>query len=476
MYYLYGVLGVLVVLIIVLVIRTLMFKLDFKNEAIQDIKIDEKKVLARFVKKIKYPTISYDDSSKINQQAFKDFKAHLRNDYPEINKVAEYQEIGTGVLFRIKGESSDNPIVLMSHFDVVPVSNNWTKDPFGAEMDETYVYGRGTLDTKLTINAAMESVEYLLTQGKIFKQDIYLSFGGDEEIGGKSQIAITSYFKEKHIRPYLVLDEGGAIVSNMFPGVKEKVAAVGIAEKGFLNLELKAGSKGGHASTPPKETAVTVLADAVNKLNRSKLFKMKMTYPVRAMFDHITPHSKNFIIRMIFANMWLFKPLVNVIAKLSGGQLKAMFKTTLAFTISEGSKAYNVLPNEAKIGINIRLRPDEPSEVIINRIKKIINNDDITVTPILVSEPSPVSFMDEGYDAVEKAINETFQNTIVAPYLMVATTDSRYYHEISDRVYKFSPMDVSSDDLSRMHADDERMSNENVINSVKFYIRLLNRF
>ena len=475
MWWLYSLLGLLVLLVIILVIRTLLHHASLIDQPLEDLDVDDEKIIKHFIEKIQFKTISYDDSSLIDQQAFHDFKAHLRSAYPKINEVATYQKIGTGVLFHIKGKSSDKPIVLMSHFDVVPVSKNWTVDPFGGSTDDTYVYGRGTLDTKLTINAVMESVEYMLSKQKVLNQDVYISFGGDEEIGGKAQRAIVDYFKTHHIRPYLVLDEGGAIVSHMFPGVKEKVAAIGIAEKGFLNLEFKAESKGGHASMPPKETPVTLLASAVKKLNESKQFKMHMTEPVKAMFDHITPYSSNFFIRMIFSNMWLFNPIIKLIAKLSGGQLNAMFKTTLAFTVSEGSKAYNVLPNEAKIGVNIRLRPDESSDVIMARIKKIIANDDITVTPLLVSEPSPLSFMDEGYMMLEKAVTDTWQHTIVSPYLMVATTDSRYYHDICDRVYKFSPMDVSKDDLSRMHADDERMSKENVINSVKFYIRLLNQ-
>ena len=473
MIYVYILLGLFVLLCLVLVIRTFIHKLSTPYHSIEDIALDEKKILDHFIEKIKYQTISYTDASLMDQDAFRAFKDHLRKAYPLINEQASYHEIGNGVVFHIKGKSAAKPIVLMSHFDVVPVSDNWSVEPFGGVTDDLYVYGRGTLDTKLTINAVMESVEYMLKTEKRLNQDVYISFGGDEEVGGPSQQAIVKYFKENNIKPYFVLDEGGAIVSHMFPGVEEKVAAIGIAEKGFLNLELKTGSKGGHASTPPKETPVTLLASVVKKLNESKQFKMKMTYPVKAMFDHVTPYSKNFLIRMIFSNMWLFKPIVNLIARLSGGQLKAMFKSTLAFTISEGSKAYNVLPNEAKIGINIRLRPDESSDMIITKIKKIINNDDIIVTPLLVSEPSPVSFMDEGFEMLEKAVYNTWQDTIVSPYLMVTNTDSRYYHAICDRVYKFSPMDVSKDDLSRMHADDERMSKENVINSVKFYIRLL---
>ena len=286
---------------------------------------------------------------------------------------------------------------------------------------------------------------------------------------------MVDYFKKQKITPYMVFDEWGAIVSNMFPGVKEKVAVIGIAEKGFMNISLSMSSKGGHASTPPKETPITILSSTIKKLNRSKAFKMTLSTPIKAMFNHIAPYSKSFPIRMIFANTWLFKPLIKVIAKLSGGELYAMFKTTLAFTVLEGSNAYNVLPAEAKVGINIRIKPNETSQDVLTKIKKIIHNDDIKINVLQVSEPTDISTTDEGYKWLEKAIIQNWNQTIVSPYLMVATTDSRVYHQICGRVYKFAPYDVSKDDLKRIHGDDERISKENIINSVKFYIRVLDQ-
>ncbi len=475
MWWLYLIISVIAALVLFLILKTMIHKKVLKPKKVKSIEVDEDTIIKHFIEKIQLKTVSYLDKTKIDQQAFKDFKKHLQDAYPNIKTQATYQEIGTGVLFHIRGQKSDKPIILMAHFDVVPVSDNWSYEPFGGTIEGDYIYGRGTLDTKITVNAIMESIEYLLSKGKTFKQDVYIAFSGEEEIGGPTPKLMIDYFKAQGVKPYLVLDEGGAIVSNMFPGVKEKVAAIGIAEKGVMNIELSATSKGGHASKPPKETPVTLLATAVKKLNESKQFKMKMTSPVKALFDHVTPYSKNFFIRLIFANMWLFKPLISLIAKLSGGELKAMFKTTLAFTVSEGSKAYNVLPNNAKVGINIRLRPDESSDMIINRIKKIINNPDITVIPIQRSEPTPMSKMDEAYQLLEQTILNNWEHTIVSPYLMVATTDSRHYHAICDHVYKFAPMDVSKNDLGRMHSDDERMTKQNVINSVKFYIRLLDQ-
>jgi len=321
----------------------------------------------------------------------------------------------------------------------------------------------------------MESVEYALSKNKVFKNDLYLAFSGDEEIYGPSAPAIVKYFKEKGIKPYLVLDEGGAIVSNMFPGVKKKVAVVGIAEKGFMNVRLTATSKGGHASTPPKNTPLTDLSKAIIKLNNHPSFKLKLTPPVRALFDTIAPYSNSFGIRLLFANLWLFTPIVKLIAKLSGGEFLSMFKTTQAFTLATGSDAVNVLPSVATIGINYRLRPDETSEQVLSRVKRIIGNPHIEIEALAIFEASTMSLLDDAYKVIEKAIKLTWSDVIPSPYLMVATSDSRHYHEICEHVYKFSPMDVSKADLAKIHGIDEDITIENVINGTNFYLNLIDQ-
>lgn len=472
---LYGLIGLAVITILVILIKTINFKPVLYPEMKKKYDIDQLRVLESLSQKIQIPTISYLDSKKINKKAFSDFKEHLKSRYPLINEQATYIEIGTGVLFHIKGDSSDEPTVLMAHFDVVPVDGKWTFEPFSGTIDEKYVYGRGTLDTKNSLNAIMESLEYSLAGGKKFKNDLYISFSGEEEIYGETQHLMVEYFKEHDIHPYMVLDEGGAIVSNMFPGVSKKVAVIGIAEKGFMNLKLTAYSKGGHASTPPKETALTILSKAVLRLNKTQTFKMKLTSSVKVLFDTLAPHSKSFIIKMIFANLWIFNPIVKLIARLSGGELLSMFKTTQAFTTSEASDAINVLPTSASIGINYRLRPGESSDTVIKKVKKVIKNKEIKVEAIKVSEATSTSVIDEAFGIVRQAIKKTWPEVIVTPYLMVATSDSRHYHEICDRVYKFSPMDVTKDDLKLIHGEDEKISVENVIHGTYFYLNLIEK-
>jgi carboxypeptidase PM20D1 len=473
--YLYILIGLFVILIIIVLVKTIQFKPILYPEMKKKHEIDESRVLESLSQKIKIPTISYPDSKRINKKAFSDFKTHLKERYPLIYEKAIYKEIGSGVLYHIKGEKSEDPTVLMAHFDVVPVEGNWSFEPFSGDIDDTYIHGRGTLDTKSSLNAVMEALEYSLKNKKVFNRDVYISFSGDEEIYGETQHLMVEYFKKQDIHPYMVLDEGGAIVSKMFPGVDKKVAVIGIAEKGFMNIKLTAYSKGGHASTPPKNTALTTLSSAVVKLNKSRTFKMKLTEPVKVLFDTLAPFSKSFPIKMIFANLWLFTPVVKLIAKLSGGELLSMFKTTQAFTTSSASDALNVLPNEASVGINYRLRPHEDSETVVKKIRRVIHNDDIKIEVIGVSEATTTSIIDDAYGVVRQSIKKTWPDVIVTPYLMVATSDSRHYHEICERVYKFSPMDVSKDDLKLIHGEDEKISRENVINGTNFYINLIEK-
>lgn len=242
-----------------------------------------------------------------------------------------------------------------------------------------------------------------------------------------------------------------------------------------MNIKLTAKSFGGHASTPPKDSPLSILAKAILRLNNHPSFKLTLTEPVKALFDKLAPYSKSFIIRMLFSNLWLFLPLVKLIAKSSGGEFLSLFKTTQAFTMTKGSDAINVLPSEAYVGINYRLIPGETSEMIVKRIKKIISDDHIQVHITEVNEASTVSLRDEPYQLIEKSIKETWPDVIPAPYLMIATSDSRRYHAISNHVYKFSPMDVTKEDLAKIHGFDEDISKENVINGINFYLNLLEK-
>jgi carboxypeptidase PM20D1 len=471
----YIIIGFFVLFFSILFIRTLLSKPNMHHEEKKSWTIDEMRAYQSLSEMIQFPTISYQDIEKRDEKVFEAFRLYLQKRYPFIHRHATLSMHGQGMLFHIKGEFEHEPIVLMSHYDVVPVEEGWKDDPFSGEISDTSIYGRGALDTKHSLNAILEALEWMLQKKKTFHHDLYLAFGGDEETYGSSQIAIVEALKEKKIKPYLVLDEGGAIVSNIFPGVEKKAAVVGIAEKGFLNIELKVKSRGGHASTPPKDSPLSILATSIQRLHHHPSFRLKLTPPVKALFERVSPHSTSFFIRLLFANLWLFLPFIKLMAKMTGGELLSLFKTTQAFTMMHGSDAINVLPSEASVGINYRLIPGETSTMIINRIKRIIKDDRVEIVMQEVSEPSTISKVDERYQMIEKSIQQTWPDVIVSPYLMIATSDSRRYHAICDHVYKFSPMDVSSEDLAKIHGFDEDISKENVTNGIQFYLNLLDQ-
>ena len=462
-------------IILIITIRTIQFKPVIYPEMEKKHDIDEKRVVKSLSKMLQFKTVSNLDETKVDKEIFEQFRQYVKDRYPKIFEVGTYSQHHAGMLIKIQGESSEFPIVLMSHYDVVSAVGNWKHDPFSGKISDTHVYGRGALDTKSSLNAVMESVEYALLHGKIFRNDLYLAFSGDEEVFGPSAPAIKNHLKDLGIKPYMVLDEGGAIVAKMFPGVIKKCAVVGIAEKGFMNLKMTVLSKGGHASTPPKHTPVTELSKAVTKLNNHPAFKLKMTVPVRSLFNTIAPYSKSLPIKILFANLWLFMPLVKLIAKTTGGEFLSMFKTTQAFTLASGSDAINVLPSVATIGVNYRLRPGETSEDILKKVKRIVNNPNILLEITGVSEATSTSLVDDAYQMIRKAINLTWPEVIAAPYLMVATSDSRHYHEICEHVYKFSPMDVSRVDLAKIHGIDEDISIDNVVKGVNFYLNLIDQ-
>jgi len=477
MWIIWSVLGLLVILIAILVIRAIRF-VPKQSVAIskKEVTIDEKRVVESLKTMIKFRTISHVDRSLNDAEAFLGFRNFLKSNYPEINKAATVKEIPeSAILFQIKGKSSAEPTVLMAHYDVVPENGVWKYNPFLGEVVDGAIYGRGTLDTKGSLCGVVESVEHMLQQGHTFENDLYLAFSGDEEVDSYSANQVVEHLKSLGVVPKLVLDEGGAVVSKVFPGVKKKAAVIGIAEKGFIGLELSSASSGGHASMPPKSTPVTHLAKAVTKLNEGRLFPMRLTKAVYSLFDTVARHSESFAIKIIFANLWLFLPVVKLLAKSSGGELLAIFKTTQAFTMMQGSEAVNVLPTKATIGVNYRLLTGESMDDVVAKVTKKINNKEVSVKVAYGNEASEVSVVDESFEKIEKAIHQTWGDIATTPYLMMAATDSRFYHKISNHVYRFSPMELTKEERGMIHGVDEAVTIENLINCVKFYLHLLHQ-
>lgn len=472
---LYIILVVLIIFLSVILIRTATFKPKEQNVTnAEKIDFDGDLAVNSLQQLIRCKTVSYYDKELENDVEFEKLIALLPQLYPNVFKICEFKQLpDRALLFKWQGKKSEDPVVLMAHYDVVPADEkSWEKPPFDAVIENGVLWGRGSLDTKVTFNGVLFSANTLIGEGFVPENDIYFAFSGGEEINGNGAVNIVNYFTENGIKPQFVLDEGGAVVEDVFPGVKEPCAMVGIAEKGMLNLTFSVKSNGGHASSPKPHTPIGVLSQACCKVENHP-FKMHITKPVEKMFDTLGRRS-TFLYRMIFANMWLFSGVLDMICKKSGGELNALVRTTVAFTQSTGSSAPNVIPPEASMTANLRLNPCDTVKSAVEYIKNVIDDENIELTVGSNMQPSPVSTVDcDGFQKISSAISDTWKGTLVSPYLMVQCSDSRHYRDLSDKVFRFSAMDLTTDERKTIHGHNERIRIETVNSAIEFYIRLM---
>lgn len=474
-YVLQGLLVAIVLFLAVVILRTLTFKPKKLEEVDKTEEIfDKDKAVSNLQTLVKFKTVSYRDSSLEDDSEFEGLIAKLPELYPNVFEKCEFMRFeNRGLLFKWKGKGEGDASVMMAHYDVVPVDESkWDKSPFDGIIEDGVLWGRGTLDTKATFNGVLTSADHLIAQGFVPEKDVYFAFSGGEEINGMGAVNIVNYFYDNNIKIGLVVDEGGAVVENVFPGVKAPCGLIGIAEKGMMDVQYRVTTNGGHASAPAPHTPVGVLSAACCNME-NKPFKAHLTAPVAEMFDTLGRHS-SFVYKMIFSNLWCFGGLLDKICKASGGEVNALMRTTVAFTQMNGSNASNVVPTDATMVSNIRLNPMDTMDSAKAYIEKTVNNDKVEVTVLRGMNPSRISRTDcDEYKKVERAVASTWQGALVSPYLMVQCSDSRHYGKISDRVYRFSAMALTSEERKTIHGNNERIKVENISKAVEFYIRLL---
>ncbi len=471
------VLGLIALFLAVIVVRALCFTPKPQKPISQEaVEFDRQAAIDALAELIKCKTISYSDHSLEDDAEFEKLISLLPGLYPKVFDTCSFQRLpDRALLLRWPGKMPGDPAVMMAHYDVVPVDEEkWDKPPFAAIIEDGVMWGRGTLDTKVTFNGIFSAAEHLIKRGFQPEHDIYFAFSGGEEVNGMGAANVVDYFLSERIQPAIVVDEGGAVVENVFPGVKAPCGLIGIAEKGMMNAQYKVLSGGGHASAPPVKTPIGTLAKVVGSLQK-KPFKMHLTKPAAEMFDTLGRHS-TFVYKLIFANLWCFRPVLNLICKLSGGEINALVRTTVAFTQMEGSTARNVIPTEATMVSNMRLNPMDSVDSALGYLRKVVNDDSVEITALEAFEPSPISQTNcPAWDKVAAAVAETWRGCIVSPYLMVQCSDSRHYGRISDHVYRFSAMDLSSAERKTIHGNNERIRLETIGKATEFYIRLMGK-
>ncbi len=475
-YVLLALAALIIIFIAVLFIRAATFKPREGAKVVETEEVFDKTVtIERLQKLIRFKTVSYRDSSLEDDAEFKNLLAALPKLYPNVFRACDYTEMADrALLFKWSGKNSGDPAVLMAHYDVVPVNEDaWDKPAFEGIIEDGVLWGRGSLDTKVTFNGVLSAAEHLIAEGFTPEYDIYFAFSGGEEVNGRGAVNIVDYFEQNGIVPSMVVDEGGAVVENVFPGVKVPCGLIGIAEKGMMDVKYVARSQGGHASAPKPNSPLVRLSKACAKIEKNP-FKYHITKPVAELFDTLGRHS-SFIFKIVFANLGIFKGLIDeFMCKKSGGEINALLRTTVAFTQCEGSTASNVIPPKASMVSNIRLNPEDTMDSALRYLKSVVDDENVEITALHGMNPSRISRTDcEAYQRIASAVASTWRGCIVSPYLMVQCSDSRHWGRISDKVYRFSAMDLTSEERATIHGNNERVRLDCANRAVEFYIRLI---
>ncbi len=446
------------------------------------ISIDYNLAAERLAGALRFQTISHQNPKNGNPQAFLDFHQYVKSHFPLVHQQLDLTKINQySLLYKWSALSSNNtlkPIVIMGHFDVVPVDpstlNDWAFPPFDGVVDNGTIWGRGVLDDKSAVLAILESIEYLLSQGFQPNRDIYFAFGHDEEIGGTQGAAKTAeYLQAKGIEFEYVLDEGGFVTEGMMPGMDLPIALIGVAEKGYVSVRLSVQSEGGHSSVPPKNTSIGIVSKAIVNLENNP-FEPRLVTATEKMLTTVGRHMP-FSKRLVFANLWLFRPFL--IEQLTDSKLtNATIRTTMAATVFNAGDKENALPINASAIINLRLLPGDSIDKITSHINAAIDDKRVKVEVIRGGEATPISSTDSVfYKQLTKVIAQISSepDLVVVPNLMVGGTDSKHFITLAENVYRFNGVKITPESFSGFHGTNEYLSVKEYQRAINFYYQII---
>lgn len=447
--------------------------------------VDEKAVAERLAEAVRFKTVSSREDAALNADQFKGLHAMLQTRFPKVHATLQREVVGDlSLLYTWEGaDPKAKPILLLAHQDVVPIApgteGDWKQAPFSGAITDGYVWGRGAWDDKGNLMSQMEAVEMLVASGYKPPRTVYLAFGADEEVGGpRGASQIATLLKQRGVALDFVIDEGLLVLDGVVPGVKQPTALVGVAEKGYMSVVLKISATPGHSSTPPPKgsSAIAMLAASLKRLDDEQL-PAGLQGVAFEMFDTLAPEMSGFS-RVALSNLWLFGPVVQKQLE-KGAGTNAMLRTTTALTIVNAGNKDNVLPGRAEGTVNFRLLPGDSPEKVLEHMRSKVAAPEGQFELYALDHGKPASSYKVAptssvqYQTLNQTIREVFPDAVVAPGLMVAGTDSIHFGEISDHIFKFSPIRANSDDLKRFHGTNERLSVKNYAEAIRFYHRLI---
>ena len=477
----WGLLGIVLIVGLILY-RAFFYYADQQyhpESRIKTVAVTKNQVAQRLSQAIQIETISSEDKSQFIAQNFIAFHQFLKDHFPHANQFAKLYVVNDySLVYEFKGtDSSLKPMLFMGHIDVVPADeatlSEWKHPPFSGAIADGVIWGRGAVDDKAAVVALMEAMELQLAQGKRPQRSIYFSFGHDEEIGGKDGAAkVAEFFKQRNISFDMILDEGGVIVEGVLAGFSQPIALVGVAEKGYANIQMTVTGDGGHSSMPPNHTAAGVLAMAITKLE-SNQFSPSLKF-TNLIFDAIG-HYADFGLRLGMANQWLLSSLAED-TMLKSPSSAAGLRTTTAVTMLKGSNKSNVLPSHASAVVNLRLMPGETPATALSHIEQVVNDPRVELKILTANPASPVSsHQSPQFKMVEQTIREIMPDTLVAPFLVIGGTDAKHFSELSENIYRFLMIRFTPDTLSSFHGVNERIDIDDYVMSIQYFYELFNK-
>ncbi|WP_221584305.1 M20/M25/M40 family metallo-hydrolase [Microbacterium sp. G2-8] len=430
-------------------------------------------IAGRLAKMVRLQTVSAEVDVR-GSEPFEQFVELLAELYPLVHEHLHRERItDLGVLFRWRGTGDGDPVVLMAHYDVVPASADaWSEDPFAGVVRDGWVHGRGTLDDKGPLLVILEAVEALLSAGFAPARDVYLSFGGDEEVYGAAARSIAGALDARGIRPWLVMDEGGAVVDAPLPFISGRAAMIGVGEKGVVTLRIEAQTDAGHASAPSGKSAIDRIARAVSRLD-ARTFVPRAPATITRMlaaFAAVAAGPARTLLRVLSRS----RLLTGWVLSAMGGEPAALVRTTIAATMQSGGSAANVLPSAASATLNLRLIPGDTVDSVVRRVKRRIADRRVIVTVLEGSDPTPLSPADgSAFAAIADAVHTVYPDALAAPYLMMQASDARHFHAISPHVFRFAPLEMSATQRASIHGADERVEIASLERGRDIHIALL---